>query len=302
MKATRIQLTADGPEFSRLVMGVMRFRQQGLTGDRLREFVEACLDLGITTFDHADIYGSYTIEELFGDALAGAPSLRGRMELVSKCDIMLVSPQRPGTRIHHYDTSKAHIIASAERSLRHLRTDYLDLLLIHRPDPLMDADEVADALTELRQSGKILHAGVSNFSPYTFDLLASRLSFPLVTNQIELSPLHLSPLHDGTLDHLQRLRVPPMIWSPFGGGSLFSGSDERSARVRDVLGEIAAARRATTDQIVLAWLYALPSRVLPVLGTGKLERVHAAVAAESIRLDRQEWFAIWEASTGHEVP
>jgi predicted oxidoreductase len=175
-------------------------------------------------------------------------------------------------------------------------------LLIHLPDPLMDADEVAEALTQLRDSGKILHAGVSNFTPYQFDLLASRLSFPLVTNQIELSPLFLNPLHDGTLDHLQRLRVPPMVWSPFAGGRVFSGGDPAAERVRAAVGEIAGARGVSPDQVVLAWLYAVPARVLPVLGTGNLERVREAVAAEGLALDRQAWFAIWEASAGHEVP
>lgn len=302
MTVSRIRLTAEGPELSRLVMGAMRFRDAGLTGGRLRDFVEACLDLGITTFDHADIYGSYTCEGLFGEALADSPASRDRMELVTKCGIMLVSPQRTGNRIHHYNTTRDHILASAENSLRELRTDRIDLLLIHRPDPLMVADEVAEALTRLRDSGKVLHVGVSNFTPFQFDLLASRLAFPLVTNQIELSPLYLDPLHDGTLDHLQRLRVPPMVWSPFAGGRVFSGGDPAAERVRHVVGQIAAARGDLPDQVVLAWLYALPARVLPVLGTGNLNRVRDAVAAEGLDLDRQQWFAIWEASTGHEVP
>ncbi len=299
---SRIQLTDTGPTFSRTVAGVMRLREWEMDTEAVRNFIHQCLDLGITTFDHADIYGSYTCETLFGQALAEEPALRSRIELVTKCGIQLVSPNRPDTYVHHYDTSRAHIIASAERSLRNLRTDYLDLLLIHRPDPLMDADEVATALTELRAAGKARYVGVSNFMPWQFHLLQSRLDFPLVTNQIELSVLYLTPLHDGTLDQLQRLRVPPMVWSPVAGGRLFTAGDERAARVRAALEAVGRALGASVDQVALAWLLRHPARVLPVMGTGKIERLREAVAAENIVLDRQQWFAIWEASAGQEVP
>ncbi|MCA9866649.1 MAG: aldo/keto reductase [Anaerolineae bacterium] len=299
---TRIQLTDSGPTFSRIVAGVMRLHEWGMDTSALRAFIAECLDLGITTFDHADIYGSYTCEELFGRALAAEPSLRNRIELVTKCGIQLVSPNRPATRVHHYDTSRDHIIASAERSLRNLHTDTLDLLLVHRPDPLMDADEVAEALVALRRSGKIRHAGVSNFTPRQFELLQSRLDFPLVTNQIELSPLYLAPLHDGTLDQLQQWRVPPMVWSPVAGGRLFNADDERARRVREALEAVGREVGAPVGGVALAWLLRHPARVLPVMGTGKIERLREAVMAESIALDRQQWFIIWEASAGREVP
>lgn len=299
---TRMQLTEGGPTLSRVVAGVMRLREWGMDTAALLDFIHQCLDLGITTFDHADIYGSYTCEELFGRALASESSLRGQIELVTKGGIQLLSPNRPGNRVHHYDTSREHIIASAENSLRNLRTDRLDLFLIHRPDPLMDADEVAEAMVELRSSGKVLHCGVSNFSPWHFHLLQSRLDFPLVTNQIELSVLHLAPLHDGTLDQLQRLRVTPMAWSPIAGGRLFDPRDERAARVRDALESVGQEVGAPLGQVALAWLMRHPVKALPILGTGKIERLREAVAAESIVLDRQQWFAIWEASAGHEVP
>lgn len=299
---SRIQLTDSGPTFSRIVAGVMRLREWGMDMSALRAFIAECLDLGITTFDHADIYGSYTCEELFGRALAAEPSLRQRLELVTKCGIQLVSPNRPDTRVHHYDTGRDHIIESAERSLRNLHTDTLDLLLIHRPDPLMDADEVAEALVALRLAGKIRHAGVSNFTPRQFELLQSRLDFLLVTNQIELSVLHLAPLHDGTLDHLQQLRVPPMVWSPVAGGRLFHADDERARRVREALAAVGREVAAPVDAVALAWLLRHPARALPVMGTGKIERLREAVMAESITLDRQQWFAVWEASAGREVP
>jgi predicted oxidoreductase len=299
----RIQLTDDGLTLSRLVAGVWRLREWGMDTPALLDFIHGCLDLGITTFDNADIYGDYTCEERFGAALAAAPALRGRLELATKCGIQLASANRPGNRVHHYDTSHDHIITAAENSLRQLHTDILDLLLIHRPDPLMDADEVAEAFGALRAAGKVRAFGVSNFMPWQFHLLQSRLDFPLATNQIELSVLHLEPLHDGVLDQAQRLRTPPMAWSPLAGGRLFDPHDERAGRVRAALERVGReVGGAGVDQVALAWLLRHPARVLPVLGTGKLERVRAAAAAEAIALDRQQWFAIWEASAGHEVP
>ena len=303
MTVSRIQLTDNGPEFSRLVAGVWRLGEWGMDTRGLLGFIHGCLDLGITTFDNADIYGGYTCEGLFGAALAAEPGLRDRLELVTKCGIQLVTPNRPGNRVHHYDTSRDHIVAAAENSLLELNTDRLDLLLIHRPDPLLDADKVAEAFGALWAAGKVRHFGVSNFLPWQFDLLQSRLDFPLVTNQIELSALHLAPLHDGTLDQAQRLRVPPMAWSPLAGGRLFDAYDERAGRVRAALEGVGRELGgAAVDQVALAWLLRHPARVLPVLGSGKVERIHAAAMAEGLRLDQQQWFAVWEASAGREVP
>lgn len=303
MAVSRIQMTDAGPMFSRLVAGLWRLGDWGMDTGALLGFIHGCLDLGITTFDNADIYGSYTCEERFGAALAAEPGLRDHLELVTKCGIQLVSDNRPDNRVHHYDTGRAHIVAAAENALRLLHTDRLDLLLIHRPDPLMDADEVAEAFAALRSAGKVLSFGVSNFMPWQFDLLQARLDFPLVTNQIELSVLALDPLHDGTLDQAQRLRVPPMAWSVLAGGRLFDLGDERTARVQRALEGVGRELGgAGIDQVALAWLLRHPARVLPVLGTGQMARMRAAAAAEALTLDRQQWFAVWEASAGHEVP
>lgn len=281
----------------------MRLREWGLSTAELADWIEAAMDLGITTFDHADIYGGYTCEGIFGEALAARPSLRERMQLVTKCGIQLITPNRPQTTIKHYDTSRDHIIASAENSLRQLHTDYLDLLLLHRPDPLLDADEAAEAFTHLRQAGKVRYFGVSNFMPWQLHLLASRLDFPLVTNQVELSPLNLSVLHDGTLDQCQRLGMRPMIWSPFAGGAIFGGDSAAARRVQQALAQVGAELGgATADQVALAWVMRHPARPLPVLGTGQLARLEAAVAAEALTLTRQQWFTIWEAGAGAEVP
>ncbi len=301
--SSRIQLAAGGPTFSRTIPGMMRLNQWGMNKAAIADWIQGCLDMGVTTFDHADIYGRYTCETLFGEALAIRPELRDRIEIVTKCGIKLVSPNRPEHHLPHYDTSTAHILASVENSLHELHTDRIDLLLIHRPDPLMDADAVAEAFTRLRAAGKVLHFGVSNFTPFQLDLLASRLDFPLVANQVEISVMHMDALHDGTLDHCQQHRITPMAWSPVGGGALFVGAGEQETRLRNAIEEIGAALGgAALDQVALAWLLALPSHPLPVLGTGKLERVRAAVEAESLVLTRQQWFTIWKASAGHNVP
>ncbi|MFN2289712.1 MAG: aldo/keto reductase family oxidoreductase [Anaerolineae bacterium] len=303
MTVPGLQLAPGGPQVSRLVWGLWRLAGWHLCDAELLGLVHACLDLGITTFDLADIYGDYACEGIFGRALALEPGLRQRIQLVTKCGIKLVSDRRPSHRIKHYDTSQAHILASVEHSLRMLHTDHLDLLLIHRPDPLMDADEVAAAFDDLRGSGKVLHFGVSNFSPGQFDLLASRLDFPLVTNQVEISVLDMDLLHDGTVDQCQRLRIAPMAWSPLAGGRLFDGDDAQAVRVRQALAEAGEQLGgATLDQVALAWLLRHPARIVPIVGSGKIERLRRAAGAFEYQLSRQQWFTIWTASTGHEVP
>lgn len=302
MIVPKIDLANNGLAVSRIVAGMMRLMEWNLSSEQLLGWIEAVMDMGITTFDHADIYGGYRCEGEFGRALALKPALRDRMELVTKCDIMLVAANRPQNTVHHYDTTRAHIIGSAENSLRELRTDRIDLLLIHRPDPLMDADEVAQALYELRQAGKVRFFGVSNFMPWQFNLLQSRLDFPLITNQIELSPLYLNPLHDGTLDLCQQRRIVPMAWSPVGGGGLFIPYDARSQRLHAKLLDLSRALNVGIDQVALAWVMMHPTHPVPVIGSGKLERVRAAADAVNVKLSRQDWFGIWEASNGHEVP
>lgn len=267
--------------------------------ERLR-WIEQCIALGVTTFDHADIYGEYQVEQLFGEALALAPGLRETIQLVSKCGICLTSPARPSHRVKHYDTSTSHIIRSAENSLALLGTDHLDLLLIHRPDALMDADAVAEAFTHLQLTGKVRHFGVSNFSTTQFELLQSR--FPLVTNQIELHPLHLYPLHDGTLDQCQQRRIQPMIWSPLAGGTLLTSDEVGARRVRGALEAVAARYGVSVATIAFAWLLRHPSRPIPVAGSRRIEAMGEAVAALDVVLDAQDWTEIWAAGSGHEVP
>jgi predicted oxidoreductase len=297
------QFTQSDPGFSRIAVGMWRLNDWKFTGKQLLDFVSRTLELGFTTIDHADIYGGYTCEELFGKVFSMNPSLRQKMQLVTKCGIKLVSPKRPENTFHGYDTSKAHIMKSVENSLKNLKTDYLDVLLIHRPDPLMNADVVATAVSELKQTGKVRFFGVSNFTPFQFDLLQSRLDFPLVTNQVEISVLKMDALHDGTLDQCQKLRISPMAWSPFGGGELFTGNSEKAIRLRNELQKIGDELGGKSlDQVALAWLLLHPSHIVPVLGTGNFERVKSAAEAVNIHLSRDQWFRIWTASNGYEVP
>jgi predicted oxidoreductase len=303
MTVPQIDLTKNGPRFSRIALGFWRLADWGLSDRELLDLIRAGLDLGITTFDHADIYGDHTCQELFGRALALEPALREKMQLVTKCGIMLASPNRPDHALKHYDTSRAHIMASVEESLQALGTDRVDVLLIHRPDLLMDPDEVAEAFTALRQSGKVLHFGVSNFTPSQFDLLDSRLDFALVTNQIEVSVLSLDLLHDGTVDQCLQKGIAPMVWSPLAGGRIFSEESERAARVRQALQAVGQELGgAPLDQVALSWVLTHPARFVPILGSGKIERIQSAVQAEALRLSREQWFAIWSASAGTPVP
>jgi predicted oxidoreductase len=297
----RVQLH-DDLSVSRLIPGMMRLNEWNYSPQELLGWIEECLAMGITTFDHADIYGSYTNEARFGEALALKPELRSQMELVSKCGIMLLSENRPQTHVKHYNTTREHILQSAERSLQNLQTDYLDMLLIHRPDPLMNADEVAAAFEQLLSDGKVRHVGVSNFTPSQFELLQSRIDVPLLTNQVECSVTHMQPLHDGTFDLLQQKRIAPMVWSPLGGGAIFNPQTDQARRLSDTMHTVAEAHEARLDQIALAWLLKHPVTMIPVLGTGKIDRIRAATGALEITLSQQEWFRIWEASAGHEVP
>jgi predicted oxidoreductase len=299
----KISLHKDGPEVSRIALGMMRLRDRGLSASETRALIGQSIRLGVTTFDHADIYGDYTCEELFGRALEEAPSLRSEMQLVTKCGIRLVSENNPGCAIKHYDTTRAHILESAEKSLEHLQTEYIDLLLIHRPDPLMDADEVAEAFTSLRDSGKVRFFGVSNFTVSQFELLQSRLPFPLVTNQVECSVLETGAFEDGTFDLCQRLDIAPMAWSPLGGGTLFSGKTKQIQRLRNELRTLCDSMEIDSiDKLAIAWLLKHPARIVPVIGTGKIEHIENALEALKIDLSREVWFRILRASKGGDVP
>jgi len=299
----QIALSKDGPSCSRLVHGLWRLAAWNKNQSQIRAMIDFCLENGITTFDHADIYGDYTCEGLFGEALAAAAIDRSRIQLVTKCGIKLVSRNRPGHGIKSYDTSCSHILASVDNSLKCLHTDYIDLLLIHRPDPFLDPEEVNRAFVTLRDSGKVRHFGVSNFLPSQFEVLASRLDVPLVTNQIEYSVMHLAAHADGTIDLCQKLAIRPMAWSPLGGGKLFHQDSGQAGALREALSGIGRdLGDASIDQVALAWVLRHPVQFAVVLGTGNPSRISKAIEALDMPLSREQWFEIWQASTGRDVP
>ena len=274
-----------------------------MSRDDIRSLVHQAVEAGITTIDHADIYGGHTCQRLFGDAVGGEVALRNRMQIVTKCGIKLIPPAGSAQRVNYYDTSRAHILTSVDDSLKALRTDRVEVLLIHRSDPMLDPDEVGEAFVALKKAGKVLHFGVSNFTTGQFDLLASRLPFGLVTNQLQFSALHTAPLYDGTFDQCLRLRLSPMAWSPLAGGQLFKAEDERARRVRRALEEVGRELGgATVEQVALAWILAHPARIIPVVGTTNPKRVRSAAAAAGLSLSREQWFFILEASAGEPVP
>lgn len=291
------------PRLSPIIAGCMKWGEWGAgfsTGQYL-DMIQRCIDLGVTTFDHADIYGHYTTEAAFGEALKEDPSLRSQIQLITKCGICMVTPNRPDHKIKHYNTSTEHIIRSAERSLKNLHTDYVDVLLIHRPDPLMDPHEIAEAFTQLKDSGKVRHFGVSNFNPSQVSLLHS--FFPVEINQVEISLRHSEPLYNGVLDQCAQHGIIPQSWSPLGGGQIHAEADDEQGRKIHAMSEILAEKYgARFDQILLAWLLHHPAGIIPVVGTTRVDRIRDAMLARAIKMTREEWFMLLRAATGHEVP
>jgi predicted oxidoreductase len=290
-------------EMSTLAVGMAHLARWQISDEQVVKWVEHCLAKGLTTFDNADIYGDYGCEARFGKTLQQRPSLREMMQLTTKCGIKMVSTARLQHRIKHYDTSKSHILASVDQSLRNFHTDYIDLLLIHRPDPLMDFAETAEAFVVLRDAGKVRHFGVSNFLPSQFDILESYLGFPIFTNQVEYSVLGLAAIETGALEHCQRKGIPLMAWSPLTAGRLFRRDTERSRAVFDTLQRIGYELGGTpVDQVALAWVLRHPTRVVPIIGANTPQQLESACAATLVNLSREQWFEIYAASRGFDVP
>ncbi len=293
----RVNLTSD-LSFSRLVYGMWRVADDADTSTKHVEAkIQTCLDQGITTFDQADIYGGYVAEGVLGEALKANPALRAQMEIVTKCDIVAPAGRYADKRVKHYDTSRKHIEYSVDCSLRDMAIDHIDMLLIHRPDPLMDHTETGAALDDLVQSGKVRSVGVSNFRPYDWELLQSGMKTQLATNQIEISLAEITPFTNGDIAFHQRHDHALMAWSPLGGGELMTGA----GAVADRLDAIAAEQNVDRAAVAVAFLLRHPSKILPVLGTNNLGRIAAISDAMKVQLDRQTWFELYEAALGHEV-
>ena len=301
----KVSLSSDGPEFSRLVFGTWRVLDDPATRtvEGLNHRLRVCEEVGITTVDTAEIYGVYRVEEAIGAAMAVDGSLRQRLQIVSKCGIYVPCEFHPDRKTAFYNATAERIVKSAEKSLRFLGTDYLDLLLVHRPDWLASVDETAEGLNRLLKAGKIRHAGVSNYSVTQFDALNSRMLKPLVTNQVEFSLLHMDPVYDGIFDHAQQHDYRPMAWSPLARALLWNTSHAVSQRLQALGRELSEKYDgATLDQLAYAWILAHRAGALPVIGTHKPERFPAAAAATKLRLERGVRYALWPAAKGHPIP
>lgn len=268
-----------------------------LTTSEMTTLLHQCVDNTITTFDHADIYGDYSTETQFGEAFQKSGIKRKNIQLISKCGIEYLSPNR-NNKVKHYNYSKEYIINCVDNSLQQLKTDYLDALLLHRPSPLMHPYEVMEAVAKLAQEGKIEDFGVSNFTPSQIDLIMSEV--PVTINQIEFSLTHHQAMHDGTLDHMILKQIMPLAWSPMG--MVFKEDTEQTRRIHRQLGELMEKYNATEDQLLLAWIMKHPAGIRPVIGTTNFERIANASKIIDIELEIEDWFSILVASQGHKVP
>ena len=297
-----LQLAPQLPAFSRLVYGAWRIADGvDVSPQMALRKIELCLAQGITTFDHADIYGNYRCEALFGDALKQAPAIKQKIQIVTKCGIMLKADAYPNRRVKHYDTSAQHILASVGNSLARLGIDAIDLLLIHRPDPFMDAAETGACLDALVKSGKVRGIGVSNFDPLDWQLLQSNMRQVLLTNQIEISLLQRRAFANGSLAQAQQLKAPPMAWSPLAAGAIL-GSSEAALRLRPALQRIGQAFGVDADAVAFAWLLAHPAGIMPILGTNDLARIAKLSDCLKVSMDRETWYELWTLAAGQEVP
>ncbi|MBE6083663.1 MULTISPECIES: aldo/keto reductase [Tissierellales] len=291
---------ADNLYFSRIALGFWRLLDWNLTDDELIRFLEECLDLGITTMDHADIYGNYMVEKKFGDALKKRPDLRKKMQIITKCGIVYKSA---AARVKYYDYSEKYIIQQVEKSLKYMGTDYIDTLLLHRPSPFMDPKEIGKAFEKLYKDGKVKSFGVSNFLPDEFRMLKSYLTVPLITDQVELSALNMGNMENGVINLCLEERIHPMIWSPLAGGRIFTGTEEQEIRLRETLEIIREEVGASSiDEIAFAWLLSHPAQLIPITGSGEIGLVKKPVSALKYKLTPEEWFMIWTAVKGHKVP
>jgi predicted oxidoreductase len=287
-------------QLSPIIAGVMNWGvwDKNLNTKEMNHLIHLFFENGITSFDHADIYGGYTTEASFGKAWADAKIDREKIQLISKCGIQYVSENRPENKIKHYNYSKEYIIWSVETSLKNLQTDYLDVLLLHRPSPLMQADEIAKAVEQLKTAGKIRSFGVSNFTSSQTELLRQKTKIDF--NQIQFSATNHEAMTDGSLDYMQLHNIQPMAWNPLG--VVFRENTEQTQRLKLLFSKLVEKYHVGADLLLLAWILQHPAHVLPVAGTINVSRIQQLMKAKSLVLDAQDWFAIWTESMGNKVP
>ena len=287
-------------KLSPIIAGVMNWGiwDKNLSTTEMSHLINICIENKITTFDHADIYGGYTTEAQFGKAFNESKISREKLQFISKCGIQYTSENRPNNTIKHYEYSKDYIIWSVENSLKNLQTDYLDALLLHRPSPLMQADEIAEAVEKLKSEGKIKSFGVSNFTPFQTELLRQKTEISF--NQVQFSATHHEAMLDGSFDYMQVHGIRPMSWNPLG--TVFREDTEQTRRLKKVLAELVEKYGVGSDTILLAWILQHPAQVIPVAGTVNIARIQQLTKAVELKMDKQDWFAIWTESMGNEVP
>lgn len=283
---------------SKIIIGCMSWGRWGknLSINEQSDLINTCVDGGNTTFDHADIYGDYTTESEFGKALKISGVKREDVQIISKCGIQMLGENR-NNKIKHYNLSKDYIIYSVERSLAELQTNYLDTLLLHRPSPLMNVNEIAEAINELKSTGKIVEFGVSNFTPSQIDLLSKEIKISV--NQISFSITDTDPLFNGSLDHIQKEDIKPQAWSPMG--KIFKSSDEQTLRVHSVLNDFVKKYGVAKETLLLSWILKHPSKISPVIGTTNTDRIKNANQALELNLELEDWYILLETSRGHRV-
>ena len=292
----KIFLSDAGPKVSPAIYGFYRWDTHDVNAKTMESIIDLCLELGINTFDHADIYGDYRCEEVFGDVIKRKGIKREDIILFTKCGLVVPSNHNPDIRAKYYDTSKEHIIKSLENSLRKLRTDYVDIFLLNQLDPLSNLEETAITLQRLRDSGKVKNIGVVNFSVFQHQLLSSYLRAPIVTNHIELNLLNTSAFDNGQIDYMKQKYMRPLATSPLAHGLIADSNEKKPLLIRRKLEEFSTRYQANIESIAIAWILKLGA--LPLIGTTSEERIRNAAKAFDIDLSRQDWYELYEASRG----
>ena len=290
----KIYLSDVGPKVSPVIYGFYRWDEEENTQASMERIVRLCLELGINTFDHADIYGDYRCEELFGSLIANKLIKREDIILFTKCGLRVPHPSQPSLRIEHVDTSKEHILRSVDNSLKKLRTDYIDIFLLNGFDPIANLEETAIVLRQLKEKGKIKNIGIANFSVFQHQLLASYLQLPIVTNHIELNLLNTTALDNGQIDYIKQRYMRPLASSPLAAGRIADGEDLLATNLRAKLAEVSARYDADIESVAVAWIYKLGA--LPLIGTTDEARIRNIVKASGIELEREDWWQLYEAS------
>ena len=284
---------------SPIISGTMNWGvwDKNLTNKEMESTIQLCVENKITTFDHADIYGSYTTEADFGKAFKASKISREKVQLITKCGIQMIAENRKN-KIKHYDYSKEYIIWSVEESLKKLKTDYVDVFLLHRPSPLMQADEIAEAVEKLKSEGKIIDFGLSNFTSSQTELIRQKTEVSF--NQVQFSATHFEAMTDGSFDYMQMHKIRPLSWNPLG--TVFREDTKKTRRLKKLLSTLVEKYHLGSDTLLLAWILKHPAGVIPIAGTVNVARIQSLIKAVELDLDKEDWFAIWTESMGNDVP